>query len=113
MPPGNRRRKKSLRASLQFPNGSGALVANVPQINLVLITMFWFVLATPDGTPTPILELLEKHAREIAYSPAMKARLEELGMDAVGGSAADFRQSFDATGLLIEKLVKIAGARNE
>jgi len=78
-----------------------------------LITMSWFVLAAPAGTPKPILELLEKHAREIAHSPAMKARLEELGMDAVGGSAADFRRNFDATSPLIEKLVKISGARNE
>jgi len=78
-----------------------------------LITMSWFVLAAPAGTPKPILELLEKHAREIAHSPAMKARLEELGMDAVGGSAAEFRRNFDATAPLIEKLVKISGARNE
>lgn len=77
-----------------------------------LVTMSWFVLAAPAGTPKPILELLEKHAREIAHTPEMKARLEELGMDAVGGSAADFRRNFDTTGPLIEKLVTLSGARS-
>lgn len=78
-----------------------------------LVTMSWFVLAAPAGTPKPILELLEKHAREIAQSPVMKARLEELGMDPVGGTAADFRRNFDATAPIIEKLVKISGIRKE
>lgn len=77
-----------------------------------LVTMSWFVLAAPAGTPKPILELLEKHAREIAHTPEMKAKLEELGMDAVGGSAADFRRNFDTTGPLIEKLVTLSGARS-
>lgn len=77
-----------------------------------LVTMSWFVLAAPAGTPKPVLKLLEKHAREIAHTPEMKKRLEELGMDAVGGSAADFQRHFDASGPIIEKLVDISGARS-
>ncbi len=78
-----------------------------------LRTMAWFVLAAPAKTPKPILDMLEKQAREIAQSPLMKARFQVLGLDGVGGSAADFRKNYEATGPVIEKLVKISGARNE
>lgn len=78
-----------------------------------LRTMAWFVLAAPAKTPKPILDLLEKQAREIAQSPAMKERFQVLGLDAVGGSSADFLRNYEATGPVIEKLVKISGARNE
>ncbi|MBX3586150.1 MAG: tripartite tricarboxylate transporter substrate binding protein [Ramlibacter sp.] len=77
------------------------------------VTMSWFVLAAPAGTPRPILDVLEKHAREIAHSPAMKVRLQNLGMEAVGGSSSDFLRNYEATGPLIEKLVTISGARSE
>lgn len=78
-----------------------------------LRSMAWFVLAAPARTPKPILDLLEKHAREITQSPVMQARFQALGLDPVGGSAADFRKNYESTGPVIEKLVRISGARNE
>ena len=78
-----------------------------------LRTMAWFVLAAPAHTPKPILEELEKQAREIARSPLMLERFKALGLDPVGGSAADFRKNYEATGPVIEKLVRISGARKE
>ena len=76
-----------------------------------LRSMSWFTLAAPARTPQPILDLLEKHAREIAQSTAMKARFQVLGLDPVGGGASDFRKHYEASGPVIEKLVKVSGAR--
>lgn len=76
-----------------------------------LRSMSWFTLAAPAQTPQPILDLLEKKAREIAQSTEMKARFQVLGLDPVGGGAADFRRNYDASGPVIERLVKVSGAR--
>ena len=76
-----------------------------------LISMSWFVLAAPARTPQPILDLLEKTAIEIAQSTAMKARFQVLGLDGVGGSASEFQRNYKASGPVIEKLVKISGAK--
>jgi len=76
-------------------------------------SMSWFTLAAPAGTPKPILDLLEKQAREIVQSTALRARMQVLGLDPVGGSAKDFLRHYDATGPIIERLVKVSGARTE
>jgi hypothetical protein len=46
-------------------------------------------LSAPDATPKPVLDLLERHAREIAQSTALNARFQLLGLDPV----AAFEQS--------------------
>ena len=78
-----------------------------------LRSMSWFTLSAPARTPQPILNLLEKHAREIAQSTTMKARMQVLGLDPLGSSAKDFLRNYEATGPVIEQLVKISGARTE
>jgi tripartite-type tricarboxylate transporter receptor subunit TctC len=75
--------------------------------------MTWFTLSAPAGTPKPILDLLEKNAREIARSDAMKQRLEALGLDPVGSSAEEFQRNYDAGIPLIKKLVTVSGIRSE
>lgn len=77
------------------------------------LTVAWFTLSAPAGTPKPVLDLLEKHAREIAQSTPMKARFQVFGLEGVGGSAEQFRRNFEATSPVIEKLVKVSGARTE
>lgn len=76
-------------------------------------TIAWFTLSAPAGTPRPILDLLEKNAREIAQSTPLKARFQVFGMEGVGGSAEQFRRNFEATSPIIEKLIKVSGARTE
>jgi tripartite-type tricarboxylate transporter receptor subunit TctC len=78
-----------------------------------LLPMTWFTLSAPAGTPKPILDLLEKNAREIARSDAMKQRLEALGLDPVGSSAEEFQRNYDAGIPLIKKLVTVSGIRSE
>lgn len=78
-----------------------------------LRSMSWFTLSAPARTPAPILNVLEKHAREIAQSTMMKARFQILGLEGIGGGAAEFRRHYDASSPVIERLVKISGAKEE
>lgn len=91
-------------------------LADVPTIKELgfsdpeLRSMTWFTLAAPAGTPQPILDLLEKHARDIAHSGPMQERFQKLGLDPVGGTAAEFRQNYDASEPVLRNLVKVSGA---
>lgn len=90
---------------------------NVPTIKELgfpdpeLRSMTWFTLSAPARTPQPILDLLEKHARDIAHSAEMNVRFQALGLNPIGGTAAEFRRNFEASGPVLERLVKVSGAR--
>jgi tripartite-type tricarboxylate transporter receptor subunit TctC len=47
-------------------------------------------LFAPAGTPRPILDLLAGETRRIMQSEAMRARLESLALEPVGGGPEDF-----------------------
>ena len=47
-------------------------------------TVAWQMLLAPGGTPTPILEKLNKDVNAAVHSPAMNTPLEKLGMIALG-----------------------------
>jgi tripartite-type tricarboxylate transporter receptor subunit TctC len=49
-----------------------------------------FGLFAPAGTPAPVIERLSAEMRRIMTSPATRARLEPLAIDAVGGTQAEF-----------------------
>ncbi|ARU06581.1 ABC transporter substrate-binding protein [Comamonas serinivorans] len=76
-------------------------------------TVAWFTLLAPANTPKPILDRLEKESVEVVNSTAMKARLQVLGLEPVKGGSAQFHKDFNAADPLIEKLVKISGAKAE
>lgn len=92
---------------------------NVPTIKELgfpdpeLRSMTWFTFSAPARTPQPILDVLEKQIREIAHSPEMKVRFQTLGLDPIGGSAADFRHNYETSRPVLERLVKVSGARTE
>ena len=76
-------------------------------------TIAWFTMLAPADTPKPILDRLEKEAVEIIHSTQMKARLQVFGLEGVKGGAAQFRKDFEASNPIIEKLVKISGAKQD
>lgn len=69
------------------------------------------ILMAPAGTPTPVLARLEKEARAAVQTAQLKARFQVFGLVGVGNSAAEARQGFEASGPVIEKLVRISGAK--
>lgn len=73
----------------------------------------WIVLMAPAGTPPDVLAFVEKTSREIVRSTPMKARFQAYGIEPMGNSSTEFRQSFDAALPVIERLIKASGAANE
>jgi tripartite-type tricarboxylate transporter receptor subunit TctC len=65
----------------------------------------------PAGTPPPVLARLEKEARAAIQTAQLKARFQVFGLIGVGNSAREARQGFEDSGPLIEKLVRISGAK--
>jgi tripartite-type tricarboxylate transporter receptor subunit TctC len=70
-------------------------------------------LLAPAGTPKSIVQRLEKETIAVIQSTPVKARLQVFGMDPVKGGAAQFRKDFEAANPVIEKLVKISGAKQD
>jgi tripartite-type tricarboxylate transporter receptor subunit TctC len=51
-----------------------------------MVMTFWVNFAAPAGTPRPVIERLNKAVIAALQKPATRARLTELGLDAVGGT---------------------------
>jgi len=51
-----------------------------------MVMTFWVNFAAPAGTPRPIIERLNREVVAALQKPATKARLNDLGLDAVGGT---------------------------
>ncbi len=60
-----------------------------------------------------ILDTLERETQAITRSQAMTARFQTLGLDPIGGTAADFRRNYASTAPVLANLVKVSGAKAE
>ena len=76
-------------------------------------TVAWFTLLAPAGTPKAIVQRLEKESIAVIHSTAMKARMQVFGLDPVKGGGDQFRADFESSSPIIERLVKISGAKQE
>lgn len=70
-------------------------------------------LLAPAGTPAPVLTRLESASRAIIAGTPMRARLHVYGLPVAGGSADEARRVFGASLPLIERLVRVSGARTD
>jgi tripartite-type tricarboxylate transporter receptor subunit TctC len=50
----------------------------------------WYGILAPTGVPAPILERLNAELAKTLLRPEVRAQFEQLGVDPVGGSSADF-----------------------
>ncbi len=73
----------------------------------------WAGMMVPAGTPGPVLARLEKEARAAIQTPTMKSRLQVFTMAPIGNSPAEFRRNVETTLPVIERMVKISGAKAE
>jgi tripartite-type tricarboxylate transporter receptor subunit TctC len=69
------------------------------------------VMMAPAGTPAPVLARLEKDARAAIQTAALKARFQVYGLVGLGNSAAEFRRNHEASAPVIQKLIKVSGAK--
>ncbi|MDK3023408.1 tripartite tricarboxylate transporter substrate binding protein [Cupriavidus taiwanensis] len=73
----------------------------------------WVGMLVPAGTPPEIVARLEKTARIAVGSTVMKARFQVFGMEPVASTQAEFLQDFERTAPMVERMVKISGAKAE
>jgi tripartite-type tricarboxylate transporter receptor subunit TctC len=56
----------------------------------------WFGVAVPAGTPPAVVAALNREINRILGTPEVKARLEGMGLDIIGGSAESFARTINA-----------------
>jgi tripartite-type tricarboxylate transporter receptor subunit TctC len=71
----------------------------------------WYGLGAPKGTPTEIVEKLNREVNAILAEPKTKARFLELGATMLPGSAADFGKLVADETEKWGKVVKFSGAK--
>lgn len=75
-----------------------------PELNSLAIT--WFGLVVPAGTPQPVVARLNAAANVALQQPALRARLAQLGVQPLGGTAAQLQQMVVQTTAVVHKLVQ-------
>ena len=75
-----------------------------PELNSLAIT--WFGLVVPAGTPQPVVARLNAAANAALQQPALRARLAQLGVHPLGGTAAQLQQMVVQTTAVVHKLVQ-------
>jgi tripartite-type tricarboxylate transporter receptor subunit TctC len=71
----------------------------------------WFGVGVPKGTPTEIVDRLNKEINAALAGPKIKARLADMGGTVFAGSPADFGKLIAADTDKWAKVVKFSGAK--
>lgn len=73
----------------------------------------WFALLAPAGTPRPILDRLNMEVNKALATPELRARLEKVGAEPVGGSMESFQQRIAQEAQRWARVIKFAGIKGE
>ncbi len=76
-------------------------------------TSFWQGLVAPKGTPAGIVETLNREANAALAGATFKARLDELGVNAIPGSPADFAKLIAEETRRWGEVIRTAGIKPE
>ena len=71
----------------------------------------WYGIGAPKGTPTDIIDRLNRETNAVLADPKIKARLAELGASVLTGSPADFGKLIVDETAKWAKVVKISGVK--
>jgi tripartite-type tricarboxylate transporter receptor subunit TctC len=71
----------------------------------------WFGLMAPAGTPAPIIDKLHRETVRVLALPDVRRKLEELGLDVIGNSPAEFAAVIRAEIPQWAKVIKDAGIK--
>jgi tripartite-type tricarboxylate transporter receptor subunit TctC len=71
----------------------------------------WFGMGVPKGTPTAIIDKLNKEVNAILAEPEMKKKLAEMGGIMMNGTPEDFGKIVQSETDKWEKVVKFSGAK--
>lgn len=75
------------------------------------VSVLWFGIAAPAGTPQPIVDKLAKAANEALRSDEVVKSLRAQSVEVLGGSPADFRRHMEAEQKRWAAVVAAAGLR--
>ena len=73
----------------------------------------WVGMMAPAGTPAGILRKLETELIRISKLPEVRERFEKVGLNAIGGSSAEFKPHLAASIKRFAEAVKLAGVEPE
>jgi tripartite-type tricarboxylate transporter receptor subunit TctC len=72
----------------------------------------WFGLMAPAGTPAAIIDKIHRETAKVLALPEVRKRLDELGIDLIGGSPAQFAAAIASETPQWAKLIRAAGIRS-
>ena len=93
------------RRSPQLPNVPTITEAGLPGFEVNV----WYGLFAPRATPAALIDKISSEVTTLLRSPEMRERLLALGVDAEGGTPAEFRRYFRNDVEKWRKVVKAAG----
>jgi tripartite-type tricarboxylate transporter receptor subunit TctC len=73
----------------------------------------WFGLMAPAGTPPAVIEKLHRETVKVLSQPDVKRKLNELGLDVIGGTPAEFAATIEREIPQWAKVIKGAGIKLE
>jgi tripartite-type tricarboxylate transporter receptor subunit TctC len=73
----------------------------------------WFGLMAPAGTPPAVIEKLHRETVKVLSQPDVKRKLNELGLDVIGGTPAEFAATIEREIPQWAKVLKGAGIKLE
>ncbi|OGA39926.1 MAG: hypothetical protein A3G24_11480 [Betaproteobacteria bacterium RIFCSPLOWO2_12_FULL_62_13] len=96
---------------------SRARIRQLPDVPTVADTipgfenLGWWALMAPRGTPKVVIEKIQRDVVKMLQSPDMRARLDQLGMDPIGSSPAQFARQLRQESEQWAKIVRERGLR--
>ena len=90
-----------------MPDAPTMIEAGVPGYTMDI----WFGVAVPAGTPPDAVTKLNAEINRIIATPEVRARLENLGLDVVGGTAESFGKTIAADVAKWSAVVRDAGIK--
>lgn len=73
-------------------------------------TTAWFGLMAPAGTPEPIIDRLHRETVRVLALPGLRKKFDELGVETIGNSPAEFAAAIQAEIRRWTKVIKDSGA---
>jgi tripartite-type tricarboxylate transporter receptor subunit TctC len=71
----------------------------------------WTGIVAPAKTPKPVIDRLAKEVTQIIRAPEMTQKLQDMGVDAMGGTPQEFGKLIHAEIIRFGKAVKASGAK--
>ncbi|MEI7567809.1 MAG: tripartite tricarboxylate transporter substrate binding protein [Alcaligenaceae bacterium] len=73
----------------------------------------WYGLSAPAGTPTPIIERMNRALREAIQDPALRTRFQEVGLVPMSNSAEEFSALIKSDSEKWKKIIQDSGVTAE